>query len=118
MATVAAIQALGGTAVTLALDIGKAETFPAFRDSVASALRGTWQRDTFDSLVNNAGIGHGATMFEDTSQEMFDTLTRVLLRGPYFLTQTLLPLLADGGAIVNVTSSSALTDCGSARNCW
>jgi NAD(P)-dependent dehydrogenase (short-subunit alcohol dehydrogenase family) len=109
LATVAAIQALGGTAVALPLDIGKTETFPAFRDSVTAALRGTWQRDTFDFLVNNAGIGHGATMFEDTSQELFDTLTRVLLRGPYFLTQTLLPLLADGGAIVNVTSSSAMS---------
>lgn len=109
LATAAAVQALGGTAVALPLDIGKTETFPAFRDSVAAALRGTWQRDTFDFLVNNAGIGHEATMFEETSRELFDTLNRVLLKGPYFLTQTLLPLLADGGAIVNVTSSSALS---------
>lgn len=109
LATVAAIEALGGTAVALPLDIGKTETFPDFRDSVAATLRGTWQRDTFDFLVNNAGIGHGTTMFEDTPEELFDTLARVLLRGPYFLTQALLPLLADGGAIVNVTSSSALS---------
>ena len=109
LATAAAIEALGGTAVALPLDIGKTETFPAFRESVVAALRGTWQRDTFDFLVNNAGIGHAATMFADTAPEMFDALNRVLLRGPYFLTQTLLPLLADGGAIVNVTSSSALS---------
>jgi NAD(P)-dependent dehydrogenase (short-subunit alcohol dehydrogenase family) len=109
LATVAAVEALGGTAVALPLDIAKTETFPDFRDSVAAALRGTWQRDTFDFLVNNAGVGHGATMFQDTTEELFDTLTRVLLRGPYFLTQALLPLLADGGAIVNVTSSSALS---------
>jgi NAD(P)-dependent dehydrogenase (short-subunit alcohol dehydrogenase family) len=107
--TVAAIAAIGGTAVALPLDLGKTEAFPAFRDSVAVALRGTWQRDTFDSLVNNAGAGHGATMFEDTSEELFGTLMRVLLKGPYFLTQTLLPLLSDGGTIVNVTSSSALS---------
>jgi NAD(P)-dependent dehydrogenase (short-subunit alcohol dehydrogenase family) len=109
LATVAAIEALGGTAVALPLDIGKTEIFPDFRDSVAAALRSTWQRDTFDVLVNNAGIGHGTTMFQDTTEELFDTLTRVLLRGPYFLTQALLPLLANGGAIVNVTSSSALS---------
>lgn len=109
LATVADIEALGGTAVALPLDIAKTETFPDFRDCVAAALRGTWQQDTFDFLVNNAGIGHEATMFQDTPEELFDALNRVLLRGPYFLTQTLLPLLADGGAIVNVTSSSALS---------
>lgn len=107
--TVAAIEAAGGTAVALPLDLGKTEAFPAFRESVVGTLRGTWQRDSFDSLVNNAGVGHGATMFPDTSEELFDSLMRVLLRGPYFLTQTLLPLLTDGGAIVNVTSSSALS---------
>ena len=45
-------------------------------------------------------------LFEDTTEEDFDALARVTLKGPYFLTQTLLPLLADGGAIVNVTSTS------------
>ena len=106
--TVAVIEAVGGIAVALPLDLGKPEAFPAFRDSVLVALRETWQRDTYDSLVNNAGVGHQATMFADTSEELFDTLTRVILKGPYFLTQTLLPLLSDGGAIVNVTSSSAM----------
>ena len=47
-------------------------------------------------------------MFEDTTEEMFDKFMRVLLKGPFFLTQALLPLLADGGAIVNTTSNSAL----------
>ncbi|GAA1024370.1 short-chain dehydrogenase [Acrocarpospora pleiomorpha] len=105
--TVAMIEKDGGTAVALPLAVGDSETFPAFRESVVTALRDTWQRDTFDFLVNNAGFGQMA-MFEDTSEEMFDTLMRVLLKGPYFLTQTLLPLLADGGAIVNTTSSAAL----------
>ncbi|MEO3857731.1 SDR family oxidoreductase [Acrocarpospora sp. B8E8] len=104
--TVAMIEKEGGTAVALPLAVGDSETFPAFRESVVAALRDTWQRDTFDFLVNNAGFGQMA-MFEDTTEEMFDTLMRVLLKGPYFLTQTLLPLLADGGAIVNTTSSSA-----------
>ncbi|RLP95681.1 SDR family oxidoreductase [Micromonospora sp. BL4] len=105
--TVAAIEKEGGTAVALPLDVGRSETFPAFRESVAAALRDTWHRDTFDSLVNNAGLAQMA-MFEDTSEELFDRFMRVLLKGPFFLTQALLPLLADGGAIVNTTSNSAM----------
>lgn len=105
--TVAAVEKEGGTAVALPLDVGHSETFPAFREQVAAALRDTWQRDTFDHLVNNAGFG-GMAMFADTSEELFDRFVRVLLKGPYFLTQTLLPLLADGGSIVNVSSSAAL----------
>jgi NAD(P)-dependent dehydrogenase (short-subunit alcohol dehydrogenase family) len=58
-------------------------------------------------LVNNAGLARMA-MFEDTTEDLFDELYRVTLRGPYFLTQTLLPLLADGGAIVNTASNAAL----------
>ncbi|MEV6375129.1 SDR family NAD(P)-dependent oxidoreductase [Micromonospora musae] len=105
--TVAAIEKEGGSAVALPLDVGRSETFPAFRDSIEAVLRDTWQRDTFDSLVNNAGFGQMA-MFEETTEELFDRFMRVLLKGPYFLTQTLLPLLADGGAVVNVTSNAAL----------
>jgi NAD(P)-dependent dehydrogenase (short-subunit alcohol dehydrogenase family) len=105
--TVATIEKQGGRAVALPLDVGRSETFPAFCERVVAALRDTWQRDTFDFLVNNAGFGQ-MSMFEDTSEELFDRFMRVGLKGPYFLTQTLLPLLADGGAIVNVTSNSAL----------
>ncbi|MDG4760170.1 SDR family oxidoreductase [Micromonospora sp. WMMD710] len=105
--TVESIEKEGGTAVALPLDVGRSETFPAFRESVGAALRDTWQRDTFDSLVNNAGFAQMA-LFEDTSEDLFDRLMRVLLKGPFFLTQALLPLLADGGAIVNTSSNSAL----------
>ncbi|MEU4162871.1 SDR family oxidoreductase [Actinoplanes sp. NPDC026670] len=106
--TVAAIERDGGTAVALPLDLGRSETFPGFRDAVAGALRDIWRRDTFDHLVNNAGASRIA-MFEETTEDTFDTLMRVLLKGPFFLTQALLPLLADGGAIVNVTSGAATT---------
>jgi NAD(P)-dependent dehydrogenase (short-subunit alcohol dehydrogenase family) len=106
---VAAIQAGGGQAAALPLDLGKTETFPAFREAVAAELRGTWHRDTFDFLVNNAGFSQMSIMLADTSEELFDRFMRVLLKGPYFLTQTLLPLLADHAAIVNVTSNSALS---------
>ncbi|MFF7716671.1 SDR family NAD(P)-dependent oxidoreductase [Streptomyces sp. NPDC087659] len=105
--TVAAIEAVGGTAVALPLDLGRSGDFPAFRDSVVAALRDTWQRETFDHLVNNAGFAQMA-MLEDTTEELFDRLFRVLLKGPYFLTQQLLPLMEGGGAVVNTTSNSAM----------
>jgi NAD(P)-dependent dehydrogenase (short-subunit alcohol dehydrogenase family) len=105
--TVRMIEKEGGTAVALPLDVGRTETFPAFGETVAAALHDTWGRDTVDFLVNNAGFGQ-MSMFEDTSEELFDRFVRVLLKGPYFLTQTLLPLLVDGGAIVNTASNSAL----------
>ncbi|MFL1379836.1 SDR family NAD(P)-dependent oxidoreductase [Nocardiopsis protaetiae] len=108
---VAEIEKEGGTAVALPLDVGETGGFPAFRASVVEALRQTWGRDTFDHLVNNAGFGQAAP-FEDTTEELFDRFTRVLLKGPYFLTQTLLPLLADGGAIVNTASNSATATTG------
>ncbi|WP_116949731.1 SDR family NAD(P)-dependent oxidoreductase [Jiangella endophytica] len=105
--TVARIEKDGGTAVALPLDVGDTATFPAFRDAVAAALRERWERDTFDVLVNNAGFAE-AVPFADMTEDRFDRLYRGLFKGPYFLTQTLLPLLADGAAVVNVTSSSAL----------
>ncbi|WP_314178430.1 SDR family NAD(P)-dependent oxidoreductase [Streptomyces winkii] len=105
--TVEAIKKEGGTAVALPLDLGDSGSFPAFRDSVAEALRENWQRETFDHLVNNAGFAQ-SSLIEDTTEELFDTSVRVLLKGPYFLTQQLLPLMADGGAVVNTTSNSAL----------
>ena len=104
--TVAAIEEMGGTAVALQLDVGRSETFPAFVERAAAEMGRLWNRTTFDYLVNNAGFG-GMSMIEDTTEEIFDRFHRVLLKGPYFLTQKLLPLLADGGAIVNTTSNSA-----------
>ncbi|WP_327236112.1 SDR family oxidoreductase [Streptomyces sp. NBC_01317] len=105
--TVARIEEQGGTAVALRLDLGDSAGFPAFRAEVADVLRRTFERDSFDQLVNNAGFA-GMAMIEDALEEEFDRLTRGLFKGPFFLTQALLPLLADGGAVVNVTSNSAL----------
>ncbi|MFF3358692.1 SDR family NAD(P)-dependent oxidoreductase [Streptomyces sp. NPDC002917] len=109
--TAATIEKEGGTAVALPLDVSEAGTFVAFRDRVADVLRNTWQRDTFDHLVNNAGFAQ-TSLIEDTTEETFDRLMRVLLKGPYFLTQKLLPLMADGGAIVNTSSNSATAGTG------
>ena len=102
-AVVAEVQALGRKAVALQLDTGVVGTFAAFADQLRIALHTTWQRDTFDHLVNNAGHGEFAP-FASTTEAQFDSLVNVHLKGVFFLTQTLLPLLADGGRIVNFSS--------------
>jgi NAD(P)-dependent dehydrogenase (short-subunit alcohol dehydrogenase family) len=99
------IESDGGKAVALALDVAKVATFAAFRDEVATALRAVWDRDRFDALVNNAGYG-AFNLMETVSESEFDGLLNVHLKGPFFLTQALLPLMADGGHIINVTSAT------------
>lgn len=103
---VEAIQAKGRRALALPLDVGDSASFPAFVEQVRAALDETWHTDRFDHLINNAGIGIN-TSFADTSEAQFDTLMRIHLKGPFFLTQRLLPLIADGGRIVNISSGLA-----------
>ena len=107
-AVVADIQAMGRKAVALQLDTGKVATFAPFADRLRAALQGSWQRGTFDHLVNNAGHGDYA-LIGDTTEAQFDGLVNVHFKGVYFLTQTLLPLIADGGRIVNLSSGLTRT---------
>ena len=102
-AVVAEIEALGRKAVALQLDTGKVAGFADFAIRLAAALRETWGRESFDHLVNNAGHGDFALIAE-TSEAQFDKLVDVHFKGVFFLTQALLPLLADGGRIVNFSS--------------
>ena len=102
-ATVAAIQALGRRAVALQLDTSVSASFPAFATSVQQALAETFQRERFDHLVNNAGEGRHASIME-TTEAQFDELMNMHLKGVFFLTQKLLPLMNDGGRIVNISS--------------
>ena len=102
-AVVADIQAQGRKAVALQLDAGDASTFPAFVQRLRQALNETWQRDSFDHLINNAGHGDMASI-ADTTEAQFDALVNVHFKGVFFLTQALLPLMADGGRIVNISS--------------
>ena len=104
-AVVRAIEAEGGKAVAMKLDVADTASFPAFKQAVTIALDTVWGRTTFDHLVNNAGYGLFKSIATVTEAE-FDGLFAVLLKGPFFLTQTLLPLIADGGAIVNLTSAT------------
>jgi NAD(P)-dependent dehydrogenase (short-subunit alcohol dehydrogenase family) len=105
-AVVQAIEALGRRAVALPLDVGDSRCFAAFAQHVKAALSRTWQRERFDHLVNNAGVGAHAS-FAETTEEQFDLLYQVHLKGSFFLTQALLPLIEDGGRIVNTSSGLA-----------
>ncbi len=102
-AVVAEIEALGRKAVALQLDVGTISAFPAFVDAVRSVLTVTWSRTNFDHLINNAGHGEMAG-FAETTDAQFDSLFNVHVKGVFFLTQTLLPLIIDGGRIVNFSS--------------
>ncbi|WP_460064882.1 SDR family NAD(P)-dependent oxidoreductase [Pseudomonas sp. H1_G08] len=102
-ALVTELQALGAKAAMLQLDVGHSENFAAFAEQVEQALEQTFQRQRFDFLINNAGVGVHA-LFSETTPEQFDLLMNVQLKGPFFLTQQLLPLINDGGRIVNISS--------------
>ena len=102
-AVVDAAVKLGRSAVAFQLDTGRVESFEAFAGEVSGALLDGWGRETFDFLVNNAG-GAAAAPISEMSLEGFDELMNVHFRGVYFLTQKLLPLLADGGRIINIST--------------
>lgn len=101
-----AIGAIGGKAAVLKLDVGDSRTFADFGKAVSEQLKAVWDRETFDFLVNNAGYGLYAPI-ADVTEAQFDGLFNIHLKGPFFLTQTLLPLMAAGGHIVNVTSATS-----------
>jgi NAD(P)-dependent dehydrogenase (short-subunit alcohol dehydrogenase family) len=97
----------GVKVVPFHLDLNEMSSIAGFHDNVVKTLQSEWKTDRFDYLVNNAGFGQDAP-FEKTTEALFDEFTRVILKGHFFLTQAFLPNLKDGGAIVNVTSNSAL----------
>jgi NAD(P)-dependent dehydrogenase (short-subunit alcohol dehydrogenase family) len=105
-AVVAQIEKLDRKAAALQLDVADHKSFNAFAENVKNALKNDWQRSDFDFLINNAGIGIHAS-FMETTEEQFDQLMNIHLKGPFFLTQKLLPLMKDGGRIVNLSSGLA-----------
>ncbi|NYZ63044.1 SDR family oxidoreductase [Luteimonas sp. SJ-16] len=102
-AVVTEIEALGRKALALQLDTGEVGAFDGFVERLRNGLRDVWQRDRFDHLVNNAGHGDMAPI-AGTTVAQFDRLVDVHFKGVFFLTQALLPLIADGGRIVNLSS--------------
>jgi NAD(P)-dependent dehydrogenase (short-subunit alcohol dehydrogenase family) len=100
---VAEIESLGAKAIALQLDTANPKTFDDFAVQVKQSLQVKWQTDRFDFLVNNAGTGTYAS-FADTTEADFDHLMNIHVKGVFFLTQKLLPLINDGGRIVNLST--------------
>ncbi|REE80186.1 NAD(P)-dependent dehydrogenase (short-subunit alcohol dehydrogenase family) [Paenibacillus taihuensis] len=100
------IEQAGGTAAAIQLDTSVVSSFDGFAASLGDVLKTKWDRDSFDFLINNAGIGKNVP-FPSMTEEVFDTLMNIHFKGVYFLTQKLLPLLADNGGIVNVSTGLA-----------
>jgi NAD(P)-dependent dehydrogenase (short-subunit alcohol dehydrogenase family) len=105
-AVVAEIQALGRKAAALPLDLADPAGIPAFVEQLRASLRDRFGQDRIRYLLNNAGMGVHAS-FAETSVAEFDSLMNVHFKGPFFLTQSLLPLIEDGGRILNVSSGLA-----------
>lgn len=104
-AVVAELTALGRTARALQLDTSEVASFAAWVEELRGALA-QMGHERLDLLVNNAGTGLHAA-FADTTEEQFDEMVDVHLKGVFFLTQRLLGLLADGASIVNISSGLA-----------
>jgi NAD(P)-dependent dehydrogenase (short-subunit alcohol dehydrogenase family) len=103
---VAEIVEIGGKAAALQLDTSNTKTFDGFVAQIKQTLQDYWQTEQFDFLVNNAGIGINKP-FAETTEDDFDRLMNIQFKGVFFLTQKLLPLLKDGGRIVNLSSGLA-----------
>jgi NAD(P)-dependent dehydrogenase (short-subunit alcohol dehydrogenase family) len=97
------IDHMGRKAAAVQLDSANYSAFPAFKKALSECLAAHFEQNTFDILINNAGFGLDAP-FVDTTVEMFDQLLNVHLKGVFFLTQALLPLIEHGGRIVNLSS--------------
>ncbi|RRN80546.1 SDR family oxidoreductase [Pseudoxanthomonas sp. SGD-10] len=104
-AVAAELQALGRRVAVLPLDVADSGSFAAFAGRVREVLAG-WGRQRFEHLVNNAGTGLHVP-FAETTEAQLDEMYRIHFKGPYLLTQALLPLLADGGRILNISSGLA-----------
>jgi NAD(P)-dependent dehydrogenase (short-subunit alcohol dehydrogenase family) len=100
------INKKGGKAFALQLGSANIASFENFAGQVTQLLQKGWNRENFDYLVNNAGIAQ-RTLIKDTTETIFDQLVDINFKGPFFLTQRLIALIADGGQIINISSGLA-----------
>jgi len=92
----------GAEAIALKLDGGDIGSLDGFIEQVRSALT-AMGASRIDYLINNAGISHHNTIVKTTEEEL-DLLYNINFKGVFFLTQKLLPLINDGGSIVNIST--------------
>lgn len=104
--TVSEIEKIGQKAYALQLDVAENNSFDAFESEVKKVLDSYFGTSKIDYLINNAGIGINAPITE-TTEEQFDDLVNIHFKGAFFLTQKLLPIISDGGGIVNISSGLA-----------
>jgi NAD(P)-dependent dehydrogenase (short-subunit alcohol dehydrogenase family) len=104
-AVVKSIEAIGQQAIALPLDVNDISSLDGFVTEVVAVLNQKWHRDSFDFLINNAGIGATIPFMEATEAD-FDRLLNIHFKGVYFLTQKALPFIHDGGRIVNLSSGT------------
>lgn len=102
---VKSIEASGGKAMAMKLNVGDVGSFDEFRTALERVMKTQWNISGLDGLVNNAGYGL-FNPIETVTEEQFNGLMNVHLKGPFFLTQKLLPLLRRDSSIVNITSAT------------
>ena len=105
-AVVNEIKESGRQAAALQLNVEHSDTFDGFVDELKKIVKDTFGTDKINYIVNNAGIGINEA-YTDTTEEQFDQLMNIHLKSPFFLTQKVLPFLADGGGIINISSGLA-----------
>lgn len=99
------IESIGQNAAALAFDANSFSSLPAFTEQFRQVLENKWQKQTFDFLINNAGIG--ATIpFADVTEADFDKFLNIHFKSVYFLTQRLLPMMNDGGRVINISTGT------------
>lgn len=103
--TVERVRQAGAEAVALPFDVGVSESIPELARIVGEQLETVWGTSTIAAVVNNAGFG-GGVAFDDITGDQLDRYYDVLFKGPYLLTQALLPFLAEGSSVINISSSS------------
>lgn len=105
-AVVKEVGQLGAKAAALQLNVGDAKSFGAFYAKVKDLLKNEFGAERFDFLINNAGVGLHKS-FETTTEEEFDQLMNIHLKGTFFMTQKALPVINDGGRIINISTGLA-----------
>lgn len=100
---IAEIEKIGQKVKAFQLDTSNIKTFDDFFIQVSSYLNREYGNSHFDFLINNAGTGIYLP-FLDTTEEQFDEMVNVHFKGVYFLTQKAVPLLNNGGRIINISS--------------
>ena len=106
LAVIAEIEKAGQKGAALQLNTGDSKSFDAFFKELTAVLKNTFSADHFDFLINNAGVGAHAP-FAETTEEQFDMLMNIHFKGTFFITQKALPLINDGGRIINISTGLA-----------